>query len=233
MNFTTAHPTNEEPLAPVAGIEVAVGRLRQRPAAVHLLHGHSSVYAGSLLIGAATDQPVAVIDGATRFNSYTLARIAATLHRPPEVVLRRTHVTRSFTAFQTEAAITKKLVRFLGAVPSCRLVIVLGLLHTYYDEQVTPHECRQSLLRVIDTFRLLARNNTHILVADVSVELPPPGKEALFRTLLQAADNVICLSQDGVITQQPRSLSQQGVLTDGPQQRYLHARHRAEQGSME
>lgn len=223
MNFTSSH-SDEEPLAPVPGIELAVGRLRQRPAAVHLVHGHSSVYAGSLLIGASTDQAVAVIDGATRFNSYTLARIAATLHRPPEVVLRRTHVTRAFTAFQMEAAITKKLVRFLETVP-CRLVIVLGLLHTYYDEQVTPHECRESLERVFDTFHLLTRNNTHILVADVSVEMPPPGKETLFQSLSQAADIVICLNQDGVITQQPRILSQQGELSDGPQQRYLHARY--------
>jgi hypothetical protein len=78
---SSPHFHTEEALESMAGIEIAVGRLRQRPAALHLLHGHSSVYAGSLLIGAATNQAVAVIDGATRFNSYTLSRSAAALRR--------------------------------------------------------------------------------------------------------------------------------------------------------
>lgn len=221
----------DESFETMAGIEIAAGRLRQRPAALHLLHGHSSVYAGSLLIGAATNQAVAVIDGATRFNSYTLARIAAVLQRPPKVLLQQTYVTRAFTAFQTEAAITRKLVRFLETVP-CRLVVVLGLLHTYYDEQVSAHECRQSLERIVQTFRTLTHNNIHILVADVTVD-PPPGKETLFQFLSQAADIVACLSQDGVTIEHSRTIPQQGVSTDGSQQRYLYTRHRPEQGGME
>jgi hypothetical protein len=216
----------EEPLETPVGMESAVGRLRQQPAATHLLNGHSSVYTGSLLIGAATNQAVAIIDGATRFNSYTLSRIAAALQRSPKALLRQTYVTRSFTAFQTEAAITTKLVHFLRIVP-CRLVVILGLLHTYYDEQVTPHECGQSLRRIFHAFDTLTRNNTHVLVADVRVDTPPPGKETLFHLLHQAADIVAFLDQRGITIEQ--SPAQQGVNSYGTQQRHIHACHRQEQ----
>ncbi len=229
---SSPHFYTEESLELFKGIELAVGRLRQRPAATHLLYGHSSVYASSLLIGAATGQAIAVIDGVTRFNSYTLSRIATLLHCSPKGLLQRTYVTRSFTAFQTEAAVTTKLVHFLQKVP-CQLVIVLGLLHTYYDEQVTPHECRESLERVFHTFNTLARHHTHILVADVNVDPPPPGKEILFQLLYHAADIVAYLDQHGITIEQPRMLPQEGAQSYGTQQRYVHTRYRQEQRNLE
>src|SRR2546422_6404000 len=87
----------------LAGFDVAISHMRRRPGAVHLLYGHSLVYTVSLLIGSAVNQPLAVVDGAMKFNSYTLSKIAALLGIPPKALLRKTHVTRSFTAFQTEA----------------------------------------------------------------------------------------------------------------------------------
>jgi AraC-like DNA-binding protein len=150
------------------------------------------------MIGSATDQPIAVIDGAIRFNSYTLSKVAAQLGIAPKTLLRRTYVTRSFTAFQTEAAITAKLPRFL-ADHACRLVIILGLLDTYYDEQVKPHECKQSLQRIMQTLRALVANNIHVLIADVEIAEPPNGKENLFALINRAADvtAVLALRDDG------------------------------------
>ena len=142
------------------------------------------------------NQPVAVVDGATQFNSYTLSRIAALLAIPPKVLLQRTHVTRSFTAFQTEAAITTKLRRFLAATP-CRTVVILGLLNTYYDEQIKPHECRQSLQRIMQTLTTLAAENIHTLIADVEVRDAPPGKEMLFGLVHDAANVIVRIGEHG------------------------------------
>ncbi|MBI1806332.1 MAG: hypothetical protein HYR76_04680 [Ignavibacteria bacterium] len=156
-----------------AGLDGAIRRFHERPASLHLMHGHSSVYTFGLAIGSATRQPLAVIDGAMKFNSYTLSRIARFLALPPKALLARTHVTRSFTAFQTEAAITIKLPRFI-ANTSCRSVIILGMLDTYYDEQVKPLECQRSLHRIIQMLRALVDKNINVLVADIEVARTPP-----------------------------------------------------------
>ena len=183
-------------LRPIAEFGSAAHRLRERPARLHLLCGHSGVFTLGLAMGSASQQPISVIDGALRFNSYTLSKIARSLGMEAKALLHRTHVTRSFTAYQTEAAITGKLPRFLDASP-CRIVIILGLLDTYYDEQVQPHECRQSLHRILGTLRSLVNRNIHVLIADLEVATPPQGKENLFRLLKESADTVTILEPHG------------------------------------
>ncbi len=189
-------PIDTVELHSLTGADSVHLRLRRMPARLHLLCGHSSVYSVSLAIGAAARQPLAVIDGAMRFNSYMLSRIATALGIPAKALLRQTHVTRSFTAFQTEAAVTDKLLRFLASTP-CPVVIVLGLLDTYYDEQVKPHECRQSLDRVLQTLRSLTARNIQVLIADVETSAAPPGKEALFDVVREAAEVVLRLEYTG------------------------------------
>lgn len=184
--------TNIAELQPRAEFGIVARQFQEQPARLHLLYGHSGVFTAGLIIGSAAQQPIAVIDGAIRFNSYTLAKVAAYLGMPAKILLHRTHVTRSFTAFQTEAAITTKLPRFLATHP-CRIVVILGLLDTYYDEQVKPHECRQSLHRIIHTLRELVKKNIHVLIADVEVAEPPKGKENLFQFIKNSADVVTLL----------------------------------------
>ena len=173
----------------VKDTDIITRKLHQSPAKIFLLHGHSSVFQMSLFFGAQFQQPIAVIDGSMRFNSYSVSKIATLLHLPAKDVLRRTHITRSFTAFQTEAAVTTKLVRFLQSTP-CKLVIVLGLLDTYYDEQVKPNECQQSLQRVMHTLKELTKQNIFVLLADVNVSNPPKGKESLFEIVRKNCDSV-------------------------------------------
>jgi hypothetical protein len=179
----------------LVGTEVLFHKFQQQPARTMLLHGNSAVFKASLLIGGMLNKPVVVIDGAIRFNSYTLSRIAKILNVPSKDLLKRTYITRSFTAFQTEAAITTKLINFLKRNP-CPLVIVLGLLDTYYDEQVKPHECLQSLQRIFQTFNSLVKNNVNILISDVEVENPPKGKEQLYKFLYNSVDMVVSLQSN-------------------------------------
>ncbi len=186
MSYPQQHTTE---LKPLADFSIVARQFQTQPAKLHLLHGHSGVFTVGLIIGSAAQQPIAVIDGAVRFNSYTLAKIAESLGITPKLLLSRTHVTRSFTAFQTEAAITTKLPRFLVTHP-CRIVIILGLLGAYYDEQVKPHECQQSLRRIMQTLRELVKQNIHVLIADAEVAELPNGKENLFQLVKNAVDNV-------------------------------------------
>lgn len=72
-------------------------------------------------------------------------------------------------------------------------MVILGLLDTYYDEQVKPNECRQSLQRILRTLRELAKQNIHVLIADVEVAEPPKGKENLFQLVRNAVDIVTIL----------------------------------------
>lgn len=168
--------------------------LHHQPAYIHMLHGHSLIYSASLVLGVALQQPIVIIDGAMRFNSYTLSAIARSLSLPPQQALRQAHVTRSFTAFQTEAAIREKLPDFLARFP-CPLVIILGLLDTYYDEQVKPLECYRSLERVMYALRTIRQRRTHVLLVDVEVDNPPAGKEMLFRLVNSMADRSIAFNQ--------------------------------------
>lgn len=206
-----------------AGWETVSRALAGPPGRIALLCGGREIFPLALALAAATRQPFAVVDGAMRFNSYTLSRIAVSLGQPPKELLRRTHVTRSFTAFQTEAALSIKLPRFLRS-SGCRLAVILGLLDTYYDEQIRPRECRHSIARVASALRDLTRGNVHILIADVEVSPAPPGKEMLFRALRSAAGMVITLERaapDGfalaiAANTQQRALSWDATTTPSP-----------------
>jgi hypothetical protein len=193
------------------GWELAVRRLQRKPASLSLLSGHSGIFPLSLLMGGATRAPFAVIDGTMRFNSYTLSRIARSIGEHPQQLLRRVHLTRSFTAFQTEAAITVKLPRFLQNTP-CPLVVILGLLDTYYDDQIKLHECRESLRRVIRFLQILPRKNIHVIIADLEVAQAPAKKEELYQLIKKSVENLLTLTQEnGTLRlqsiQQPVSLT--------------------------
>jgi hypothetical protein len=91
------------------------------------------------------------------------------------------------TAFQTEAAITTRLPEFLQR-RSCGVVLILGLLQTYYDEQIHVHESEHSLHRVLQTLHRVKAQNRHVLIAEVDVENPPEGKEHLFGMIRAATE---------------------------------------------
>jgi hypothetical protein len=191
------------------GLEVVSGRLRQQPARVTLLCGNSGVFTMSLLVASAAqstrESGFAVLDGAMRFNSYTLSRIASSLGIVPKALLGRVYVTRSFTAFQTEEAITGKFPRFLDRTPSCRLMVILGLLDTYYDEQVKVRECRQSLRRVLERLHSFARKGIHVLIVDVDLPGIQPERKSFFPMIKNSADAVIKLDQHGLFLENASS----------------------------
>ncbi|HUL44644.1 MAG TPA: hypothetical protein VLY03_09835 [Bacteroidota bacterium] len=198
------------PLQDIPGFTTTLQAFRDRPAQLHLLHGHSTCYLLGLALGSATGKPVAVIDGGMKFNSYVLAELAKIVSCSPQQLLRRTYLTRSFTAFQTEAAITTKLPPFIAST-HCRSVIILDLLDTFYDDQIRPAECRESIRRILCTLRQLVARNVHVLIAGVLVEHPPPGKEHLFTLLHEAAHHVLAIHPEGHLSEE-RNLPWAGTM---------------------
>ncbi len=90
--------------------------------------------------GATRGTPVLVVDAANRFDPYGLVREARGRGLAPQEALNRVRVARAFTCHQ--------LVRLLAEIvppalePGC-LVLVLGPVSLFYDEQVPLTERRR------------------------------------------------------------------------------------------
>jgi hypothetical protein len=105
----------------------------------------------------------------------------------PEKVLERIFVSRAFTCYQMEAAITDRLPRFLEKKRSS-VAIIFGLLDTFYDEQAPLFEVRASVQRIIAALQQLKRNNISVLLALRDMKLASSERNALFPKLLAAMD---------------------------------------------
>jgi hypothetical protein len=104
--------------------------------------------------GAAREAPVWVVDAANRFDPYRLVREAAGRNLSPAEALTRVRVARAFTSHQ--------LVRLLQETCPARLapgslVLVLGPVSLFYDEQVPWGERRRLFRELVD---LLSRIKT-------------------------------------------------------------------------
>jgi hypothetical protein len=116
--------------------------------------------------GVARGAPVWVVDAANRFDPYRLVREAAGRHLAPRQVLSRVRLARAFTCHQ--------LVRLLQETFPARLapgslVLVLGPVSLFYDEQV-PLKERRRLFQ--DLVGLLARIKTQAALLLLQPLLP-------------------------------------------------------------
>lgn len=83
---------------------------------------------------------VLVVDAANRFDPYGLVREARSQGLSPREVLSRVQVARAFTSHQLVRLLQEELTRELK--PQC-LVLVLGPVTLFYDEQVPLKERRR------------------------------------------------------------------------------------------
>jgi hypothetical protein len=177
------------------------------PGKLFCLHGSSAVFRLSLNLaarGLAAGVPITLIDGTNRFDVYYIAEFARRLadrqppsvRRSPEEFLRNIYISRAFTCFQMEAVITDRLPAFIQAHRS-PVVVIFGLLDTFYDEQAPLHEVRAGLQRILATLRSLKQRNVALLLA--SLELRPASEErkTLFPTLAAAMDWVYVVKEEG------------------------------------
>lgn len=168
------------------------------------LHGDQSVFRVSLyaashaLLGG---HPVALVDGSNHFDLYYLAEVARRMAAgqravnkriTPEDLLERIFISRAFTCYQMEATITERLPRFVGEKRT-PIIMIFGLLDTFYDEQAPLFEVRASVQRILVALRALKHANYSILLA--SLDMRPASKERgmLFPMLCSAMDEVFSI----------------------------------------
>jgi hypothetical protein len=186
--------------------EVFNGFRASPPGKLFCLHGSNVVFRLSLNVaarGLATGVPMTLIDGTNRFDVYYIAEFARrladrqppALRRSPEEFLRNIYISRAFTCFQMEAVITDRLPAFVQAQRS-PVVVIFGLLDTFYDEQAPLHEVRAGLQRIIATLRRLKQHNIAVLLASLDIRPASDERKALFPTLAAAMDRVYTVATE-------------------------------------
>jgi hypothetical protein len=128
--------------------------------------------------------PLRIFDGGNRTNVYFIAK---TIRRQSPMVnecLTRIHLTRAFTCYQ--------LVSLLCNAPADQKpLLVLDLLATFYDENVSLAEARRLLQRALREFERFRRQAP--LVVSVRSTAPDLERSVLLEELAARADEVFVL----------------------------------------
>ncbi|MEE9225373.1 MAG: hypothetical protein V3U68_04165 [Bacteroidota bacterium] len=172
--------------SPAISCSVLTNRFKDPPPGkLFLLYGDPAVFPLSLTVATHAlmqGSSIAVVDGANRFDVHLIASIARWHALDPHTVLDRIFISRGFTCYQMEAAITHRLGPFLHHVRS-NTVLILGLLDTFYDEQAPFREVQQILVRVTATLEELKSRGISILLASQDWNVIPKERNQLLRTL--------------------------------------------------
>ena len=153
------------PLQPGRGVLLWGGHLR-------------ALAAAAAAWGVARGAPVLVVDAANRFDPYGLIREAAGRGLSPQAALTRVHVARAFTSHQLVRLLTET---FPAIVEPGSLVLLLGPVSLFYDEQVPLGE-RRRLFQ--DLVSLLARIKTVSALLLLQPLLPRAANNRHFGRLL-------------------------------------------------
>jgi hypothetical protein len=215
------------PLAPTRSL--ALMRLFAEPEGkVFLLYGESTVFRLALLMAARAlvrGSRIAVIDGCNRFDVHAITRYARERRLDPNAMLRRIFVSRGFTAYQMEAAVTNKLPAFCKRVGS-QTALIFGLLDTFYDKQAPIREVRQMLARILQSLHAMKAAGISILLASNDWKVEPAERNQLLHTLKAGMDSVYYLALNA--KHQPQLFLEdcRGVSNHGPHRTDVHQHHR-------
>jgi len=177
------------------------------PGKLYCLHGTGGVFRISLAAAAHVllgGRPVTLVDGTNRFDVYYLAEFArkhAGVHPDgrritPEDLLDNIFVSRAFTCYQMEAVITERLPVFVRQ-RSSPMVIIFGLLDTFYDDQAPLFQVKAGLERILGALRRLRQDNVAVLLASLDVKLGSKERNGLFPHLMTVMDRVYRVVEDG------------------------------------
>jgi Rad51 len=135
---------------------------------------------------------VYVIDGENSFRAYLIARYAREMKLEPRRTLDHVRVSRAFTCYQlTELAIKLNQME----IGQCSGIVCLGLLGTFYDEDVTLPEAQRLLQQVIKCLKALAERLPIIITVRPPVS-SGQDRSRLLAVLLQQANFVRLLDHD-------------------------------------
>ena len=177
------------------------------PGKLYCLHGTGSVFRMSLAAAAhvlLSGLPVTLVDGTNRFDAYYLAEFARKhagtkpdgRRITPDDLLDNIFVSRAFTCYQMEAVITERLPAFVRRSGS-PVVVIFGLLDTFYDEQAPLFEVKAGVRRIVEALGRLRAANVAVLLASMDVKLASRERNALFPLLMTAMDRVYHVVDNG------------------------------------
>lgn len=138
-----------------------------------------------------------VLDGANSFNAYVVARIARRWGFAPEPILERIKLSRAFSCYQMKELVTQRLTSVLGP-PQGTAILCLGLLETFYDEDVKIIDAVQMIKMISATFTMLAKRGYTILITTCEPRTEQKDRTVLLNLLTASAQRVerIHLSTD-------------------------------------
>jgi hypothetical protein len=117
---------------------------------------------------------VIVLDGANRFNAYTVSSFARRTLIPPEKLLKSIRIARAFTCYQMATLMGEQLISLLKQEEATELlqkpwVILLGPLTTFLDEDVPEREVRPLFERSLRKIEGMASGGVPFLLFQSSV----------------------------------------------------------------
>jgi hypothetical protein len=187
---------------PQAPLVVSSGSLTQSFAApqgkVYLLYGDDRIFPLSLTMAAhamAQGSSVAVVDGCNQFNVHLISRFARERTINPDTLLKKIFISRGFTCYQMEQAVTDRLPAFLKTI-NATTAMIFGLLDTFFDEQASLQEVRQILHRVLVSLNGMKSDGTSVLVVCRAYHVLPKERNQLFATLKAGVDRVYRLDMN-------------------------------------
>jgi len=129
-----------------------------------------------VIVRLAESGPVRMVVGNNQFDGYGIARMLRRRSREMSRYLERIRLARAFTCYQ--------MATLLRATPNAPIpTLVVGLLVTFYDENVPEFESLRVLRECIWELNRLGRSAPLVVSAE-----PLPQREALFDAIRDAAD---------------------------------------------
>lgn len=134
---------------------------------------------------------VLVVDAANVFDPYRLVREARKLDVPPREALVRVRVARAFTSHQLVRLVQEELAG--GLAPGC-LVLVLGPVSLFYDEQVPLAERRRLFQGLVQALAAVKARHPLLLLQP---RLPQGAGNRHFGRLLRPVLDAIGHAEEG------------------------------------
>jgi hypothetical protein len=211
------------------GSEQFVQTFVKPPGKLCLLYGtrdSGDIFSLSLRIAAEAmlrGSSIAVVDGCNRFNVHLLARFARERRIDPNAFLQRIFISRGFTCYQIEQAVSARLPAFLKSIGS-ETAMVFGLLDTLYDEQAPFREVQQILRRVLQGLQTMKHEGHSVLLTSTAWNVMPKERNNLFATLQNDMDTIYQLRAD--TTTNSHLIQRKGAFPHGTNRADIHQHHR-------
>jgi len=130
-----------------------------------------------------------VLDGANSFNAYVVAKLARRWGYAPEPILGRIKLSRAFTCYQMKELVTRRLASVLGP-PRRTAIFCLGLLETFYGEDVKLVDAVRMIKMISATFTTLAQRDYTILITAREPRAEQKDRVVLLNLLKASAQRV-------------------------------------------